>query len=329
MKQVSKSRNVCVYLLLFCVLIGILNTGCGSSGFAKPITKFRNASVVVIESTRVYVSELNKTERDTFISKQFNNKKPILIPDIDKTQVLSKEGIQARMDALDALGNYGDLLLKLANSDAPERVNAQVTNLKDALTHLSGTIGSLSDDDPNGGPNNGFNKTFKDAVGPVTQIIGTVLDIIVQQKIKKELEEAILKGEQPINELISVIGIDLRAAYSRKATAISAKRLAAVNEYNSQQILYQQELGKSGGPDPAVISDLTEKMRALAENIRESEDKWEQLGNANPQEALEAMAAAHTALIKFAKSKKKISDFGSLVEAMDFFAERAQQLGFK
>ncbi|HEY0426525.1 MAG TPA: hypothetical protein VGC76_01840, partial [Pyrinomonadaceae bacterium] len=273
------------------------------------------------------MSELNKTERDTFISKQFNNKKPILIPDIDKTQVLSKEGIQARMDALDALGNYGDLLLKLANSDAPERVNAQVTNLKDALTHLSGTIGSLSDDDPNGGPNNGFNKTFKDAVGPVTQIIGTVLDIIVQQKIKKELEEAILKGEQPINELISVIGIDLRAAYSRKATAISAKRLAAVNEYNSQQILYQQELGKSGGPDPAVISDLTEKMRALAENIRESEDKWEQLGNANPQEALEAMAAAHTALIKFAKSKKKISDFGSLVEAMDFFAERAQQFG--
>jgi hypothetical protein len=39
------------------------------------------------------------------------------------------------------------------------------------------------------------------------------------------------------------------------------------------------------------------------------------------------MAKAHTALVNYARSRKKIADFGALVDAMEAFAGRAQRLG--
>jgi hypothetical protein len=68
-------------------------------------------------------------------------------------------------------------------------------------------------------------------------------------------------------------------------------------------------------------------MKVYGERIREHENRWVELGNANPVEPLNAMAVAHTALINYAKSRQKISDFQSLVDSIEFFAVRSQQFG--
>lgn len=318
MKQISKMNKIYSYFLILIVLSVSLNLGCGSSGYKKPITKFRDASAVTVEGARVYISELNKVEREKYIVEQVAKKSQIVPDDMTKRQVFSEEGLQARMDALDALSNYGDLLYKLANSDAPEKITAQAKSLKGALEGLSGTVGGLTGD---------TDGDFKNAVGPATAILGIVLELIVQSKIKEGLDKAILNGEVPINNLISVIGEDLRSAYVGQKRRFSRERLALIDAYNEVFLIHKAEIERGAQADQNKLLALSEKMKAKAAEIRDFENKWETLGNANPLQPLTAMAKAHSALINFAKSKQKIGDFQSLVDSVEFFAIRAEQFG--
>src|SRR6185369_5317075 len=94
---------------------------------------------------------------------------PIKLDELEAVQVFSKEGLQARLDALDQLGAYGELLLKLVNSDAPEKVKAEATNLGEAIKSLSNTVSGFSGaDDAN----------FKAAVGPVANIVRQIVNLI-------------------------------------------------------------------------------------------------------------------------------------------------------
>jgi hypothetical protein len=209
--------------ILLALLLATFNFGCGPEGYRTPITKFQSASAVVVESTRVYISELNKVERDSYILEQVSTKSQIDLSKIEAAQVFGKEGLQARMDALDLVAGYGDLLAKVANSDAPEKVTAQATSLKGSITNLSNTVSGLT-----GGDHTNFNN----AVGPVTTIIGEVLNFIVERKIKQALDRAILGGEGPINNMLSVIGADIDLAYERKRNAFSNLRVQLVDAYN-------------------------------------------------------------------------------------------------
>jgi hypothetical protein len=332
MKKILKFNKIYSGFLLLTIITAVFNIGCGSEGYKKPITKFRDASAVVVEGTRIYISELNKVEREKYIFKQYSTRNQIKSDEIKDVQVFGEEGLQARIDALDALANYGDLLLKLANSDAPEKITAQATSLKGALEGLTGTVNGLTGSE---------NKNFKDAIGPATVILGTILEAIAQQKIKEGLDKAILGAEKPINNLIYQIGIDLRSAYVGKQVASSATKRYLVDEYNTLYEYYDAEKknydiekkkGDKGDVNKLTSSEnrlisLSEKMKVCAENIREHENRWEELGQANPVEPLAAMASAHSALINYAKSRQKIGDFQSMVDSIDFFAVRAQQFG--
>lgn len=300
-RRLSKRAYCSLFLAL---LTATLSIGCGPEKYRTPISKFQTASAVVVESTRVYVSELNKVERDNYILEQVGNKAKIKLDEIEAAQVFGKEGLQARLDALDVLAGYGDLLSKVANSDAPEKVKAQADGLKTSLGSLSATVSGLAGAD---------DTKFKSALGPVTAIIGEVLDFIIQRKITEALDRAILSGEGPINNMLSVIGSDIEIAYERKRNAFSNLRVMLVDAYN-------REWEKGDKADP-------EKLRTYGERIRAHEDRWEEFGNANPKEGLAAMAKAHAALVSYARSRKKIVDFGTLVDAMESFAARAQRLG--
>lgn len=297
-----RARRWCA--LFLALLITSLSIGCGPEQFRTPISKFQAASAVVVESTKVYVSELNKVEREHYIAQQVSDRVQISVPDMEKVQVFSQEGIQARLDALDLLAGYGDLLSKVANSDAPEKVKAQADGLKTSLGNLSTTVNGFT---------GGSDANFKAALGPVTSIIGEVLNFIVQRKITEALDRAILGGEAPVNNMLAVIGEDIDIAYERRKQAFSFLRTSLVDDYNREQ-------QKGGSADP-------EKLRMYGERISAHEKLWEDFGSANPKEGLAAMAKAHAALVNFARSRKKIADFSALVDAMEAFAGRAQRLG--
>ena len=286
------------------LLTTILSIGCGPAGFREPITKFQSSSAIVIASTRIYVAELNQVERDHYVNSQFSKRAQIKLDDLEASQVFTREGLKARLDALAQLANYAELLSKLANSDAPERAKAEAKSLGDAMTSLSATVSGLSGAD---------DAAFKAAVGPVSAIVGEVLNFALQQKIKEALNKAVNDGEAAINNLIGVIRNDIGNAYQRKRQSLSDMRVILVDEYN-------RDWPKGDGAD-------AEKLRTFADRIREHENRWEVFANANPQEGLDAMAKAHSALVKYAKSKQKVNDLASLVSAMEDFAARAKIIG--
>jgi hypothetical protein len=70
------------YLALLAALA--LTAACSRpSAFKAPVTKFRDSSAIVIESTKVYLAALNKTERDHYIQRQIANASQIKLLEIE------------------------------------------------------------------------------------------------------------------------------------------------------------------------------------------------------------------------------------------------------
>jgi predicted DNA-binding ribbon-helix-helix protein len=299
--MVTSSRLRCALTALLVVVLASL--GCGRAGFVEPVTSFQEASSVVIASTRLYLTELNKIEREHYLTDQASKKLQIKLPELEAVQVFSQEGLKARLDALDQLARYGALLSRLAKSDAPERVKAEAETLGTSIRDLTETVNTLNGDD---------DKAFKNAVGPAAALIGEVLNLVVEQRLREALKAAVERGEAPVNRLVAAIGSDLVIAYERKRNLLSNLRVAFVDQYNVEQQKPAPDLGR---------------LRALADQVRAHEDRWEVFASANPATGLDAMRDAHTALVSYARSAGRVTDLASLVEAMEAFSARARRLG--
>ena len=292
-------------LIITCLLI--ITSGCSSvAGYKRPISNFQNASSVVINSTRIYLAELNKVERNKYIDKQTTEKKNILLSDINKSQLFSREQIQLRLEALDLLSQYGDLLGQLANSDVPERITSNADNLGSALSKLSNDISTARGE---------TGSNFSSAIGPVTTIVGEVARLAVERKMEEALDNAVTKGEKPIISLIDTIRTDIVSAYQRKKNALSTNRVVLIDKYNV-------ELKKVNSGNGNAI-----QLEKDAEELKSFLDLWESFPSSNPNEGLEAMKKAHQALVDYAKSDKNDKDLADFVEAMEVFTLRAQRVG--
>lgn len=277
----------------------------GRVDYRTPVTKFRDASAVVIETTKTYLSALNKAERDHYLRQQAAFQKQITASEINNVQVFSGDGIRTRLKALTLLSDYTELLYQLANSDAPTAIKGKASDLQTALTNLSGEVMTLGGED---------NAGFKGAVDKVFPVIGKVLEVFVSRKIDDGIKAAIEQGTQPVNDLIDALKVDVEIAYQRRRSDFGTQRTMAINEYNKE--FEKRELADAG------------KLRAYAEVISSVEDNIEAFLTAEPGEGLAAMKKANEALEKFAKKPKpSITDFGSFVDAMEAFSNAAKRAG--
>ncbi|MBB5329425.1 hypothetical protein [Tunturiibacter gelidoferens] len=294
------------YALLGVLSLIFSSIGCkGPSSFKAPVTTFRDSSSVVIESTKVYLTALNKTERDHYISSKEAEPAQIKLSEIDSVQVFSPEEIGTRIRALDELTNYTDLLYKLATSDAGTTAQTNAKDLGEAITNLSGEVTKLTGEQ---------NDRFKDAATGAFALFGEVLQMVVNSKIEDGLRKAIAAGDGPVNKLIAAIESDTSLAYQRKRSSLSSLRTVAVDAYNT-------EFAKGRSADRS-------KLNAYANVISETEDRWEAFQTARPVDGLEAMQKANTAMVTFAKHPKpSVTDFSSFVDSMESFAATAKRVG--
>lgn len=301
--QPQKSRIICGCLSVVLASAVVSLIGCARpSEYQAPVAKFRDASAVVIEATKIYLIELNKTERDMYIKAQASKPAQIRENEIESVQGFSKEAIAARLNALDQLANYADLLNQLASSDAPARIKAKATDLQTALTDLSGEVRKL------GGPDDA---NFKEVTGRVVPVIGDVLQAFAEERIQEGLNRAIARGAPAVNSLIQAIADDVEIAFQRKKTAFSEERLRMVDQYNKD-----------------LQNHASTTLEADANAIIAEEDRWEAFLTANPKDGLSAMKRANDALVRFASHPKHTTnDFGSFVDAIESFAATANRVG--
>lgn len=275
------------------------------SVYTAPVGKFRDAAGVVIEATKTYVSQLNKIERDRYIYAQASAALPIKIQEIEGTEIFSKRAIAARIGALEQLANYTNLLYRLANSTEPESVVTEANDLQTAFTSLTGTVAGLSGRD---------DTQFQSLAAQVLPSLGQVLRMFAERRTETALKQAVALGAEPMNDLIDVIGRDVRFAYERKRNQYSWLRVSAVDDYN-------REFEKGKVADPA-------KLKALAEAVSAAEDRWEALSMGTPAEGLQAMKEANLALMRFVRTQRPTSaDYVVFSESIEAFASTARRVG--
>jgi hypothetical protein len=286
--------------------VALLGAACAKpSAYIVPVTKFRDASAVVIESTQAYLTALNKTEREHYINDQVASREPILLDRMQEVQVFGADAIAARLDALDQLADYTELLYRLATSDAPDAIKGQAKDLNTALSNLSGRVSKLTGTD---------NAGFQKAAGMVFPVLGKVLEAIVAQRIEDALKSAATTGAEPVNTMIAAIKVDAEMAFERRRQALSKRRSDATLAYNTEQ--------KKGSSASAAT------LQRLATVISRTEDQWAAFQTARPAEGLEAMQGANLALEKFARTPRpRLTDIAVFAQAMEVFAKAAERLG--
>ncbi len=98
----QSKKPVLATLIATLALLGGL--GCARhSAYKAPVIKFRDASIVVIELTKTYLTELNKVERDQYIYTHASVPQQIKLNELEREQVFSRDAVATRLQALDQL----------------------------------------------------------------------------------------------------------------------------------------------------------------------------------------------------------------------------------
>jgi hypothetical protein len=291
-------------LLRFLLAFALLTVSCRNPAvYQSPISKFHDASAVVITSSKAIYTGLNKAERDHYLDQQVSRRQPIDPAELTNVQVFSTDEIAVRLKTLDVLAGYSELLCQLANTTVPSTTKNKVSDLQQALSDLSGEVNKFD---------SSTNSTFQNASKNVFPILGTALQAFENGKIDEALRKAIVAAAKPVNDLIAAMEIDMQVSYERQRNFLSGQRRDAFQQYNA---------------DVNAHADAA-KLRADADSISLIEDQWETFRTARPTDGLEAMKQAHVALVAFAqKPKPSVTDFATFVDAMDSFSNTAQQVG--
>jgi hypothetical protein len=312
-----KTKTTFLLLCTFC-----FQFACTTNRYRQPISKLQAASAVVSANARIAYGESNRLNRTLEIKRLTRAGQFITKPDLEKVQFFDEEDLQARFDALDRLNDYVDLLVSIANSDAPENISKSAQDLTGALSNLTNTLAGLQNANF---PNSTFGVKTQNAFGVTSVIVSEILKAFVQRKIKKGLEVAILKGEQPINELIDALSNDLTTINGRYVERFFSERNDIQGLYNCEanKVLRNPEITDCKA-DASPFSQQV--LNGYRDQIISYEDTLETLRAANPRESLNKMKKAHIKIVTLAKSKNP-ANFAEAVAAIEDFANAAKRLG--
>jgi hypothetical protein len=296
-KKLLKYLSAATFILLITVQFG-----CSTNRYRQPITKFQAATAVVTANARTSLTEMNRLEVDRVLNERRLEGKPITGDVIAGAKIITRENLQVRLDALDRLNDYCDLLARIANSDAPESIAKSATELNASIANLTSTVNGLTGTS---------NDKFKSAFSIAGTVVSEILRAIAQKKIKEALNKAILDGDKPVNNLIEAIGDDLAVVYKVREVGLKQIEQNLTEKYN-------EELMKTSR-DENLLDSLTAKIIANHNQI-------ELLAEVNPQSALDDMQKAYTKVVKHAQAKTPAT-FADAVDEIEAFAAAAQRLG--
>ena len=220
-----KRENECAYKWLNLVFSVLLLVGCvNPAAYREPVTRFQQASTVIIEGARIEYAVTNRRERDVVIDRLVAKRDRIDLKILNdkEMRILGGDDLATRMAVLDALSKHGQLLLTLASSDAPARTKDAANSLDDAIVCLSSSLAKVSSDE------------FKYKAEGFAIIATEVTKLALEVKISQALDKAVIVSEKDVQAFIRLLRNDMSALYERRRNILSAARVLATTGYNEE-----------------------------------------------------------------------------------------------
>jgi hypothetical protein len=292
----------------------LLQLGCSADRLKKPIADFEAATSVVTAQARLAYSEINRVERVRAIKTAQQLKRPLRAKVLEaETTLLSGEGLAARLDALDHLGEYTKLLSQIVNSDAPEKIATSSANLETSLNGLAARIEKLTQ--PAAVPGSDIKvpdtTTFKKTFGIFTGVAREVLKLFADKKKDDAIKRAIKDGDAPVNDLIDAIKLDLQLNYTNKKANLEHDMTDVFKAYNLEVVKPKPDSKRLGELADAIIANL---------------DAQDTFRATEPTAALDKMKEAHSKMVAYAKDDSP-ANLNEALAAIQSFVGSATRLG--
>lgn len=281
--------------------------GCKTPGsFREPVARFQQGNTEASTALGQYYSELNRFERDLYLDERlYDTSLEVLASDAAGRptplvgKLFSPESIQARMDAIALLGVYAERLATLAGADNPG-------TLPDSSQALGTQLGALGKQmETLAGKGDASASRY---VEPVSTLVGVATSLFLEARQGAALQKGIEQGSAQVNAIIDLLEADLVEVLGPQRLTGAKQALASrVMFYN----LHRDKLS------------LAER-RAVLDDIRQASDTYEALVVAQPVEMARALRDAHEALLRFARSERRVESFEELSSAMQSFQGRVQ-----
>ncbi len=281
--------------------------GCKTPGsFREPVARFQQGNTEASAALGVYYSEMNRFERDLYLDERlYDTSLEVLASDAAGRptplmgKIFSPESIQARMDAIALLGVYAERLATLAGADNPGQLPAASQALGTQLGALGTQMQTLA--------GKGDTSASK-YVEPVTTLLGVATSLFLEARQGAALQKGIEQGAPQVNRILDLLEADMVDVLGpQRLTGVKQALASRVMFYN----LHREKLS------------LAER-RAVLDDIRHASDTYEALLVAQPVEMARALRSAHEALLRFARSERKLESFEELSSAMQSFQGRVQ-----
>jgi hypothetical protein len=295
--------------VVFCVLLtlAVNLTGCGDKEFSKHIDDFQNGVNNTTTAIGIYYAELNEFERELYLQERlFDPSLEVVRTDANGKptalvgETFSAESIKARTDAIQMLGTYGKRLASLAGSDAPTRFAAGSKSLGENFAALGVTFSTLTSDSTA--------QKYTAPLGALGAIVGVIGQMSIESKRDAALTKAVTEAAPEVDKIISLLEEDLKTVVGPTRLLGTKQQLAiVVNNYNVNR----------------TSMSLDARKKALDE-INRAQSTYDLAVAFNPSDLLGSMRDAHEALIKYAKSGRKISNLQELSSTLEVFHERAE-----
>jgi hypothetical protein len=189
----------------------------------------------------------------------------------------------------------------MAGNESPAQAKKNLTALSEDLTKLNTRFETLSKQaDTQAGK----------YLGPITVLLGIVSKPLLEKKKVNAIREAIREGQGPIDSILNFLEQDLGQYVA--STRNTGQRLEVAEWVN----YYNRHTGKL---------DFQQR-QLLLDHINRAAIELDLLQRSQPADVVAGLKKAHAALVKYAASRGKPADVGSLVSAVKAFQEEAQQL---
>ena len=231
-------------------------------------------------------------------------------PPLSAATASKPDDLAVRIQALETVARYNDILSALAEGKSVAQVKASANGFAGSLERLQSVIGNPS-----------FGKLTA-GLGSYLPLVNTVLGIIENARTRAQFIEATRRGEPLVRQILDIFIEDTRDFYGVRYTLIDTQvarlKVAIRDNGETMQTLARAHLAPTGSDQMKELKDLEDKVAAKLSAIGFTGTKFQLLpGGAGASPYSELVA---TQLVQFdASIESQVSGHNALVTKMNTY----------